>query len=196
MAVDLVRAQEIPGWMQLAELQWLAEQAQQAQSIVEIGSWKGRSTRALGDHCRGTVYVVDDWILPKEAQDQTNHELVVRGRADIIKEWRANLRDLLASHRVVLVRGDSSTTGAKVAKRLQGGAADLVFIDADHSYNGVMLDILAYEPLVRDGGILAGHDYGQRSHPGVRQAVDEVFADRVQRGPRSIWWVRVERGQA
>lgn len=191
MPIDLTAALAIDGWMRAAELRWLAEQAQSCGTIVEVGSWKGRSTRALADHCPGTVYVVDDWCLPPEAQDQTNHELLTRGPGAIIAEWRANLRDHLKAKRIVLIRGRSAATAKKVAKRIPDGGADLIFIDASHAEDAVTADILAYLPLVRPGGLLAGHDYGERAHPGVKAAVDAIFGARVQVGPHSIWSVRV-----
>jgi hypothetical protein len=38
---------------------------------------------------------------------------------------------------------------------------DMVYIDADHSYNAVLQDLEAYYPLVKSGGFLAGHDYAE-----------------------------------
>ena len=58
--------------------------------------------------------------------------------------------------------------------RVNREAFDFVFIDADHSYEAVRADILAYRPLVKRGGILAGHDYAPKWE-GVRQAVDELL---------------------
>ena len=54
--------------------------------------------------------------------------------------------------------------------------ADLIFIDADHSYEWVKRDINALYPKVRSGGILSGHDYGNENI-GVKKAVDEVFGE-------------------
>lgn len=48
---------------------------------------------------------------------------------------------------------------------------DFVYIDADHSYQSVKNDILAWSSKVKDGGILAGHDYIMNS---VKQALEEV----------------------
>ncbi len=74
----------------------------------------------------------------------------------------------------------------EAANILKDGILDLAFIDADHSYESVVGDIIAWLPKVRSGGILCGHDYWQ-SHPhplphvdGVKRAVDERFGDNVQ----------------
>jgi predicted O-methyltransferase YrrM len=71
------------------------------------------------------------------------------------------LRYLLRSGpRMVLLAGDShlSRTRARVAQALQGRALDFLFIDGDHSYEGVKADFLDYRSLVRDGGLIAFHD--------------------------------------
>ena len=53
---------------------------------------------------------------------------------------------------------------------------DFVFIDADHVYDNVKKDILAWLPKIKPGGIIAGHDFCPE-HPGVEQAVREIFGD-------------------
>lgn len=42
------------------------------------------------------------------------------------------------------------------------GMVDLVFIDADHTYNGCKGDILAWLPNIKPGGIMAIHDFGKK----------------------------------
>ena len=51
---------------------------------------------------------------------------------------------------------------------------DFVFIDADHSYNGVMRDVEAWAPKVRKGGMIIGHDI---HFPTVKQAVEELYGE-------------------
>jgi predicted O-methyltransferase YrrM len=46
----------------------------------------------------------------------------------------------------------------KIEGILKGRKVDFLFIDADHSYEGVKKDFEMYSPLVRKGGIIAFHD--------------------------------------
>jgi len=65
---------------------------------------------------------------------------------------------------------------------------DFVFIDADHSYKAVKQDITHWEPKVRKGGWLGGHDYHARKFPGVVCAVNEAFQGRTFVDyPGTIW---------
>lgn len=77
---------------------------------------------------------------------------------------------------------------------------DMVFIDADHSYEGCKGDIEAWLPNIKPGGILAVHDYKKETlytddyhighphsdrpapkpHPGVDKAVDELLVDKYE----------------
>lgn len=52
---------------------------------------------------------------------------------------------------------------------------DLVYLDADHEYISIARDIEAWLPKMRQGGILAGHDFSLE-FPGVIAAVTERFA--------------------
>lgn len=57
------------------------------------------------------------------------------------------------------------------------GPLDFVFIDGDHTYDGVRADWLAWSPLVRPGGVVAFHDTWpnlDRHEPGVVAWVDEL----------------------
>ena len=61
-----------------------------------------------------------------------------------------------------------------IAKIFPDKFFDLIFIDADHSYDAVKADILAWLPHVKLQRFLTGHDYFHRE-PGVAKAVDEIF---------------------
>jgi len=59
-----------------------------------------------------------------------------------------------------LIRGDSHTpeTLDRVERLLTGDKLDYLFIDGDHTYDGVKRDFEMYSPLVRSGGMIAFHD--------------------------------------
>lgn len=88
-----------------------------------------------------------------------------------IKRFRAYAR---ADQSLQLIRKDSHRreTRQEVAKKLNGRAVDLLFIDGDHSYRGVKKDFEMYAPFVREKGVVLFHDI--LLHP-------EVPACRVER---------------
>ncbi len=81
---------------------------------------------------------------------------------------------------------EMSTTDA--AAEIEDASLDFVFIDADHSHDAVMADIAAWQPKVKPGGWIGGHDYHPRKFPGVVKAVRKVF-DAPELYPGTIWGV-------
>lgn len=63
---------------------------------------------------------------------------------------------------------------------------DLIYIDADHSYDSTRRDILTWLPKLRKRGVIAGHDYDMH-WPGVVRAVDEIFGSSIEVVGRS--WI-------
>lgn len=185
-AIDIGPALAITGWMSHRELTWLAQQASRAKTIIEIGSFQGRSTRALADHCPGIVYAIDPWSDYRNDDDSQARWIHNHGGSweDIHAAFERNLAQHIATGRVVPLRMHSADALALLPIR----KGDLVFIDGDHRYEACRRDIQLYGSLVRPGGILAGHDYSHKSWPGVARAVDEQLG-RVGRCD-SIWWVR------
>jgi predicted O-methyltransferase YrrM len=68
-----------------------------------------------------------------------------------------------ADQRVVSIEGDSQDEPTKTAvQRAVGGEPlDVLFIDGDHSYEGVRADFERYSGLVREGGIVGLHDINE-----------------------------------
>ena len=54
-------------------------------------------------------------------------------------------------------------------------AFDLVWIDGDHSDDVVEHDVRWASLLLRPGGVIACHDYGEDTCPGVQTALDRVL---------------------
>ena len=153
------------GWMTPDQLDWLGGQAAQMQSVAEVGSLCGRSSFALLTACDGPVYCIDPW-------------------PEVYDEFMG-----ACGHfpNLVAIRGSSPAAGRQVPD------VDMVFLDGDHDYEGVVADIEAWLPKTRR--LLCGHDYNHPDYPGVAKAVDEVFGDRMKlAGPgtlSNIWVVQV-----
>lgn len=82
------------------------------------------------------------------------------------------------TQKMFLIRDDShkNETLNLVIEKLAGEKIDVLFIDADHTYNGVKSDLEMYGPLVRPGGIIGMHDIGKTpsAEYGVEQFWNEV----------------------
>lgn len=59
-----------------------------------------------------------------------------------------------------LVRANSHdrSTCAQVQRLVEGRQIDFLFLDGDHTYEGIKMDWEIYSPLVRPGGLIAFHD--------------------------------------
>lgn len=179
--VDISKALTIEGWMLPEELTWLAEMASAARlPIVEIGSWMGRSTRALADNSRVQVYAVDTW----RGDAATQKYLEDKPDDWLFTEFRKNIRDRIQAGDVVPMR--QSSRMAAMFFENTGFKADMVFIDGAHDYESVKADIFNWRPFVSPTGILCGHDWGNE---GVHQALAELLpnAMRVTQPIGSIW---------
>lgn len=184
-------ALKIQGWMSKEELCWLAEQASEHSTIVEIGSWFGRSTRALADNCLDMVFAVDTWLgsdetVPREILNEKPerwlYEQFCRNLADRLLPDGEILREYGGERTVHAVRMDSVSAAAWMAKR--GVKPDFIFVDGSHSYADVKADIDAWRPLLAQGGLLAGHD---SNDPGVQAALNDRLSGWRGAGAGSIW---------
>jgi len=191
-------------WMSIPELEWIAEQSSTHKRIVEVGSWKGRSTRAMADNTSGVVYAVDSWS--PDPNDFPHGGFLGHGdnygRVDInliYEEFKANLRDHIQTNKVRPMRM-TSMAAVSLFQDLDT-KFDMVFIDAMHDYDYVREDIIEWSKLLVPGGLLCGHDYsdaGDKCHcPGVKRAVDELVpgfqivpgvCEGVSYDTCRIWW--------
>jgi predicted O-methyltransferase YrrM len=170
--------------MSEAELEWLAETAQSHFNIVEVGSWKGRSSLAIAQHMRGELFCVDAWIGMQDIASglESTSVRVDAARAEL--EFHKNLDEFVLSRKVRIVKEESIAGAEFLLKKYGEGSMDWVFIDGDHSYETVKAEIVAYLPLLKRGGLMSGHDMW---FDGVYRAVSEIFPARYNPGGTTIW---------
>lgn len=171
---------EIEGWSSdiLPFYESMASSAEDGALFVEVGVYKGRSLLYLAECLarRGksdcNIIGVDIWHKPW--WDEFSRHL-----------QRAPERE---RRLVGFLRKDS----AEAARDISDESVDLVFIDADHSYEGVRRDIEAWTPKIKPGGIISGHDYESNEFPGVVRAVNEAFGERpIGRPSGTVWMVQL-----
>ena len=150
------------------ELSRLAELARDAEFIVEIGCYHGRSTTALALSTNGQVFAVDTWRGSDE--DAEGEKTRAEPPEMMYNTFMRNMWGHVISGKVIPLRCDS-VEAATIFKHL-GYTFDLIFIDAGHDYEWVTRDIKAWLPLLDSGGVMVGHDL---PHPGMEKALNDTL---------------------
>lgn len=162
---------EIPGYTSPDELTWLAQRARETpthRKVVEVGVWLGRSLAALTlARPTGTVIGVDHFEGNPELERLIDSSGALKARCE------DNLRRVGASPELWDIP-------SHVACLSIDRDVGLLFLDANHTYEGVRSDLLWWIPKLAPGGTLVVHDYHlpqdnpDGGFPGVAQAVDEL----------------------
>lgn len=143
----------------------LKQYASQAQVVVEVGSFRGKSAAyiASGLPDGGRLYCVDPW------QDSPDvREKQYRTGKNFAK-FCHNIKSCGYWEKVVPIRKFSAD-----AVKGWNLPIDMMHIDGGHDYDEVLADIVMWRPHMRDGGIMLFDDYSPR-FPGIEQAVHEQF---------------------
>jgi len=128
-----VRSEILALAQQVAELQ--------PQVIVEIGVYKGGTGLIWSHLARDLVLLCDLRALPLESH--------------LLRRFPPP-----GGPRLEVLCGDSHAPAfrALLQKQLRGRPIDFLFLDGDHSLDGIRQDFADYAPLVRPGGLIACHD--------------------------------------
>ncbi|MEX0924380.1 MAG: class I SAM-dependent methyltransferase [Candidatus Paceibacterota bacterium] len=133
---------------------------------LEIGSYRGASTAVIAqgliDSKRNPetsvfLYCIDTW----------NNDAMSEGQQDTFESFQETTdpwKDIIKT-----IQGNSHHVAVP-----ENSTFDLVFIDADHSYEACRKDADKFAPYVRDGGCLIFDDH--ISFSGVTRVVGELLA--------------------
>jgi len=157
----------VEGWLEFDEACFLYDVAKHLDvegCILEIGSYKGRSTICLArgsqEGKRFPVYAIDKFYgFPASVDpsflDTFKKNLAAAGCLNIVD--------------VIVLSSDE-------AAFVFVHPIALLFIDGSHDYEQVKKDYENFSPLVVPGGVIIFHDY--KYFPGVKKLVDEVKGNR------------------
>ena len=147
---------DVEGWMSPGQGATLFDSATNCPKdgrIVEIGSFRGRSTIVLATAADPSVEIVA--MDPDAGNDRGPQEIdgFADEAADDHAVFTANLIAAGVADRVRHVREFSDT-----ALDLVDGSVDVLYVDGAHRYGPALADIRAWGDRVSDGGTMLIHD--------------------------------------
>jgi len=116
-------------------------------SFIEIGTYKGGTFTALAEICTGKKISID---LCTGAFGGIGYRAAIERNTRIGSQFTD-------CH---FIEGDSKLieTVRRLAEILNGEKVDFLFIDGDHTYQGVLSDYMLYRQFVKQNGFIAFHD--------------------------------------
>lgn len=169
---------KINGWFdenEIATLYLIAKQLNNNSNILEIGSFRGRSTNAIGHAIQNksiNLYCLDIWRDFWTYPDHVfNSEYVEKEPPIAYHAFADFLHNIEWFHNQVRVLRGSTN---QFCDFLPKNFFDLIFIDAAHDYENVKNDINISLSCLKYGGVICGHDY-MEFHDGVITAVNETI---------------------
>ncbi|HNO79502.1 MAG TPA: class I SAM-dependent methyltransferase [Phycisphaerae bacterium] len=148
--------------------------------VVELGSWTGLTTCYLATACQqrdaGHVYAVDTFEGTME-YGQTYPSVAGFG-GSTYAEFSKRIEQAGHQDRVTPLVGRTDHW----AGEYPGKPIRVLFIDADHSYEGVRDDFENWHSHVAPGGLIIFHDH---HFPGVKRFIEKTLRDdpRVRHDP-------------
>ena len=161
---------------------WVVFNAPNNSHFVEIGIAEGKSSAFLGVEIINSgkkirLDCIDCWDM------KTNPNI------DYTETTKNNLEPILDKLDLRIIQNYSKIE----SKKYQNKSLDFVFIDGDHSYNGVTNDIIDWLPKLKLTGVIAGHDYNPIEYPdNVIKAVDDFFGKEIVNVNKNSWYVFVK----
>lgn len=148
-------------------------------TFVEIGSYLGSSSCFIAEGIQQSgkkshLFCIDTW--ENDARSE--------GNRDTYKEFLNNTQEYQKI--ITPLRGWSYDVGITFDEKI-----DFIFIDGDHSYDGVKKDVDLWLPKLNPGALIVMHDIGWAE--GVQRVVKEDIAPLAKQEGRlpNLYWARI-----
>lgn len=170
----------LDGWLTDAEafgLYRMASMLKPDATVVEIGSWQGKSSYCIASGLKtGMLYAIDPFNGdPGDDLASSREYMEKKTGKDLEQIFQQNMVSLGVSSKIQAKKGYSRDFHAQFT------SIDALFIDGDHSYTGCSNDFHLYAGKIVPGGWLAFHDYyPDRAELGPTQVVQQL----VMRDPQ------------
>ena len=170
----------IDGWLSEKEalgLYTIARKLPKNAIVVEIGSWKGKSTFCLACGLKnGNIIAIDPFNADAVNDVGSKEEyLQKKGPEDLLLTFQTNMESRGVMEKIIIKKGYSSQF------QKETGDIDFLFIDGDHSIEGCKEDFEMYAPKLKRGGYLAFHDYyPDRPELGPTFVINNILAKKKE----------------
>jgi predicted O-methyltransferase YrrM len=142
---------------------------------VEIGTYVGASAcfiaAGIGKSAGSKLYCIDTWL----------NESMTEGERDTFSEFKKNTAKY--KNQIVPCRGKSQELAVTFNNKI-----DFLFVDGDHSYEGVRTDVTSWFPKLNAGALVLFHDVGWAE--GVQRVINETVRPRAKSegGLPNLYW--------
>jgi len=173
----------IQGWFQCEHLyKRMVESAEKGAVFVEVGVWKGKSAAFMAVEIANSGKKIDFYAVDHfQGSPEHQNDQIVRDNA-LKDECYKNLEPVSKFIKMLPI------PSVEAAKMFEDESLDFVYIDGAHEYDPLVADIDAWFPKVKSGGIFAGDDYGNGTHPNVKTVIDARFPNATVEG--IVWWIK------
>jgi predicted O-methyltransferase YrrM len=166
--------------------------------FVELGSYQGRSAIYMAELLQIEkkydiqFYCVDLWpsmsspiMVPSQYFDSNEIKIAADLPQELYHTFITNIKNTKTIDRINIIR-DHTVNAAKI---FEDNSVDFIYIDAGHKYEQVVADINAWYPKIKNGGIIAGHDF--KGGP-VKQAVVDTLPNVTEYTHDENTWICVK----
>lgn len=183
----------LPTWHQRSDLAAILNERKLTGVGVEVGVQTGLHAADIRRNWKGELLIgVDPWRpygtdVTEEMHNDYAKIAMERLRATDKNFALLRMTSVEAAEWLKSMLNSTSTWGVERKTRAPlDPLLDFVYLDGDHGYEAVKEDIEAWYPLIRSGGILAGHDWvvdGWHRHGQPYDAVPEALGAETGPGP-------------
>jgi hypothetical protein len=140
--------------------------------IAEIGVFKGEFSKVILEKLNPKeLHLIDLFNGQMCSGDKDGNNVVWTNLGDEYLKLQAIYKN---NKSVFLHQGFSQN----ILSNFNDRYFDLIYIDGDHSYEGVKRDLEISFNKIKKGGYICGHDYSKGMFPSVVNAVDEFCKDK------------------
>lgn len=144
---------------------------------LEIGVEKGKNAQTMFEIIPNLkLFGVDSY----QQHPQASYAIIAAIRnwnAEYLRSCKQQCLKRMKDRNFTLLQGFSED----MVKRIEDNSLDFVYIDADHSYDFVMQDMILWGRKIKKGGIMSGHDYYIDKHETDRRTkVTQAINDYIK----------------